>query len=168
MLKKTTHDSELPAVGQQVITACAFIHYNFGGIKKVFLCKRAETKKFLPGIYEFPGGHINFGEEIVEGLQREVYEELGMKVRVGDSFYTFAYTNPIKGSHSLEVVYFATFSDPIEKIKINSEDHATYRWFSESEIMSKAIELGKNSEDEEIKAMQKGFSLLNSHAPNFG
>ena len=44
------------------------------------------TKKFLPGLYELPGGHIEYGENIVEGLKREVLEELGMRISVGDAF----------------------------------------------------------------------------------
>src|SRR4051812_35084962 len=103
-----SHDSETPAQGQQVITACALIHHNFDGVTKVFLPKRADTKKFLPGVYEIPGGHIDFGENIIEGLKREVREELEVDVAIGDPFAVFDYTNPIKGSHSVEIIYFAT------------------------------------------------------------
>jgi 8-oxo-dGTP pyrophosphatase MutT (NUDIX family) len=85
MSMKVTHDSETPARGQQVISACAFIHHEFDGVPKVFLPKRADTKKFLPGLYELPGGHIDFGEELVDGLKREIKEELGMTVTVGDN-----------------------------------------------------------------------------------
>ena len=73
-MTKISHDSETPAVNQQVITACAFIHHNFDGVEKLFWPKRADTKKFLPGVYELPGGHIDFGEDIVEGLRREIKE----------------------------------------------------------------------------------------------
>lgn len=55
-MSKIAHDSETPAHGKQAITACAFIHTNVDGIEKVFLPKRADTKKFLPGVYELPGG----------------------------------------------------------------------------------------------------------------
>ena len=51
-MAKTFHDSETPAQGQQVITACAFIHKSFEGTEKVFLPKRAATEKFLPGVYD--------------------------------------------------------------------------------------------------------------------
>jgi ADP-ribose pyrophosphatase YjhB (NUDIX family) len=74
-----SHDSETLAVGQQVITACAFIHQQFDGVEKVFLPRRALTKKFLPGVFELPGGHIDFGEDIVVGLKREIMESLVWK-----------------------------------------------------------------------------------------
>src|SRR5581483_2945489 len=133
MTPKISHDSETPARGHQVITACAFIHHNFNGVEKVFLPKRAATKKFLPDVYELPGGHVDFGEDIVEGLKREINEEFGMSISVGDPFAAFTYKNKIKGSHSIEVIYFATFISDIKKLKINPEDHSTYGWFSEDQ-----------------------------------
>jgi len=58
-MPKTTHDSERPAEVRQVISACAFIHHDFDGVKKLFLPRRAATKKFLSGLFELPGGHIS-------------------------------------------------------------------------------------------------------------
>jgi 8-oxo-dGTP pyrophosphatase MutT (NUDIX family) len=162
-----SHDSETLASGQQVITACGFIHHDFDGINKVFLPKRASTKKFLPNVYELPGGHIDFGEDIVVGLKREIKEEFGMNISVGDPFYTFTYTNEIKGSHSIEVIYFATFVDPIDKITLHPEDHSEYNWFTKEEIMEKVATLNQLDDDKEIQAILKGFSLLSGAPLNF-
>lgn len=155
----TIYDSETSTPGKQVITACAFIHTTVNYVPKVFLAKRADTKKFLPGVYELPGGHIDFGEEIEIGLKREIFEEFGINVSLGDPFYVFDYKNPVKGSHSVEVIYFAKFVDAIEKIVLNPEDHSRCDWFAEDEI-EKALTYGKQNEDEEIKAIMKGFDLL--------
>lgn len=157
-----SHDSETPAEGKQVMTACAFIHQNIGGVEKLFLPKRALTKKFLPGFFELPGGHINFGEDIVDGLKREVIEEHGMRITVGDPFSVFTYTNHIKGSHSIEVDYFAKFEDPIENIKINSEDHSEFKWISENDVPS----IGEIS-PETLEVVQKGFALLHGETAAF-
>ena len=159
---KVSHDSETPAEGKQVITACAFIHHKFDGIKKVFLLRRAATKKFFPDVFEIPGGHIDFGEDIVEGLEREVFEEHEMKIHVGDPFAAFTYTNEIKGSHSIEVVYFVKFIDPLENIKIHPEDHSEYKWISQGEVDS----LSPIS-PAELKNVKKGFELLNNSKPHF-
>lgn len=158
-MNATTGDSETPAHGQQLITACAFIHKKIDGIDKIFLPKRAETKKFLPGVFEVPGGHIEFGENLVDGLKREIQEELHVDIEVGDPFYVFTYTNHIKGSHSIEVVYFATFKNDVDTIKLNPEDHSEYAWFAENEL-DQAYSPTKNADDEEFKAMRKGFALL--------
>lgn len=166
MPDKVLHDSETLAIGKQVITACAFIHQNFDGIEKVFLPKRAESKKFLPGVFELPGGHVDFGESIIEGLKREIKEELGMDIEVGDSFYAFTYSNEIKGSHSIEVIYFASFSQPNEDIKLNPDDHSEYKWIAEDEL-DQIMTTNKRGDDPEIQALQKGFSLLRGNQPNF-
>lgn len=155
----TQHDSEIPADGRQVFTACAFIHKKIEGVEKVFLAKRALTKKFLPGVYEMPGGHVDFGEEMTVGLKREVKEEFQMDIEVGDPFEVFTYTNQIKRAHAIEVIYFATFVTPLELIQLNPEDHELWGWFEEKEIDT-VVATNRRGEDPEIVAIKKGFRLL--------
>lgn len=153
------HDSETPAIGQQVFTACAFIWHDFDGVRKVFLPKRADTKKFLPGVYELPGGHIDYGEDLKAGLAREIMEELGMHVEIGEVVDVFTYMNDIKQSQSIEVVYFAQFTDPIEQICIDPEDHSSYGWFAEDEL-DQVYSSQKGVDDSEFKVIRKGFEKL--------
>jgi 8-oxo-dGTP diphosphatase len=167
MEQKTSHDSETAAHGQQVITACALIHKNFDGAEKVFLPRRADTKKFLPGVYEFPGGHIDYGEDLVEGLKREIKEEFEVDINVGEPFAAFTYTNEVKGSHSIEVIYFATFISPIEDIKIHPDDHSEFGWFAEDEL-DKVIDNNKRDDDPEINALKRAFHLFKGDSLNFG
>ncbi len=162
-MTKTTHDSEVAAHGLQVFTACAFIHRNVDGATKLFMPKRADTKKFLPGLYELPGGHIDFGETMVSGLKREIQEELGIEIAVGDPFYVFTYTNQIKGSHSIEVVYFAQLIGSPDDITLHPEDHSSCGWFTEQE----AIKLNNNDQDAELAVIKKGFALLRGEQLNF-
>lgn len=164
---KTQHDSEVLAEGQQVITACALIHHTFDGVQKIFMPKRAATKKFLPDVFELPGGHIDFGEEMIDGLIREVYEEFAMRITVGDPFACFTYKNDIKRSHSIEVIYFATFVDPIDGIQLNPEDHSEYRWVSEEEL-PELYSQQKDVDDKEFEVVRKGFELLRGALPSFG
>jgi 8-oxo-dGTP diphosphatase len=160
------HDSETPAKGQQVITACAFIHHKFKGVEKAFLLKRSTNRKFLPGVFEIPGGHIDFGEDIVAGLKREILEETGKEISVGDPFFVFTYLNNVKESHSIEVIYFTVFKEVAHNVTLNPEKHTEYGWISESDI-SKIIKSGKPEDDPEITAIKKGFSLLKGAYPDF-
>lgn len=166
-MTKIQHDSETPAEGRQVITACVFIHHVFEGVEKVFLPRRAATKKFLPGVFELPGGHIDFGEDIVAGLKREIKEEFGMDIKVGDPFGCFTYGNPIKGSHSIEVVYFATFVNPLDNITLSPEDHSEYVWVAKDDLQA-VYTNQKGVDDVEFKLVSKGFALLAGEQPQFG
>ena len=152
------NDSEVPAVDKQVIVACAFIHHNFDGVEKIFMPKRAATKKFMPSVFELPGGHVDFGEDIVAGLKREIREEFGKIITVGDPFAAFTYHDSVKGSHSIEVVYFAQFDD-IGNIQLNPKDHSEYKWLSFDEL-PKIFGNGKDETDEEIQLIKRGFVLL--------
>lgn len=152
-------DSELLAEGQQVITACALVHQKINGVEKVFLAKRAETKKFLPGVFEIPGGHIDFGEDLVVGLKREFKEEFGADIVVGDPFAAFTYENHIKKSHSVEIIYFARLASD-SKITLNTDDHSTSIWVGEDEL-DKIYSPHKGPDDDEFVVLKKGLSILN-------
>lgn len=164
-----SHDSETPAHGQQIFSVCGFVWHDFDGVKKLFLPRRAATKKFWPDVYELPGGHVDWGETFEDALIREVKEEFDMTIKLGDPFYLFTYDNHVKGSHSVEVIYFATFTDPLENIKLEPEDHSEYKWLSEDGLPQIYGIGGKDEDNEEVLAMKRGFEILNGRRPvDFG
>ncbi len=164
-----SHDSETPAHGQQVFSVCAFVWHDIDGVKKLFLPRRAKTKKFYPDVFELPGGHVDWGETFEGAVEREVKEEFNVTIKVGDPYYVFTYDNPVKGSHSVEVIYFAAFIDSIEKITLDKDDHSEYMWLSEEELPQIFGLGGKGKDDPEVKAMLRGFELLNGRGTiNFG
>jgi 8-oxo-dGTP diphosphatase len=156
-------DSATPAIGQQVITAVAFIHQAVDGVEKVFLPRRSVGKKFKPGVFEMPGGHIDFGEDMVAGLKREIKEEFGIAITIGDPFAAFTYINEVKQSHAIEVAYYATFPGDPRSICLDPEEHSEYVWLSEEEL-SRAYTADKPADDEEFVAVRHGFALLNGQA----
>jgi 8-oxo-dGTP diphosphatase len=51
---------------------------------KVLLPKRSANLKKMPNKYEFPGGKVEKGESLKEGLKRELKEELSIDVNIED------------------------------------------------------------------------------------
>ncbi|MFA4946097.1 MAG: NUDIX domain-containing protein [Candidatus Micrarchaeia archaeon] len=130
------------------VTVVGFVHTR----GKLLICKRAETKKFLPGYWELPGGHVEEGEIPQDALRRELKEELGIDSTVLNPFDCFSYSSH-KGA-SIEIAFFVTVEKPASIAPVNREDVAEVRWVNEKEL-----DLFKISEQEKA-VMKTGFRLL--------
>jgi A/G-specific adenine glycosylase len=58
--------------------------------KKILIARRPE-EGLLGGLWEFPGGKREPGESLPACLEREICEELGIRVEVGDLFLTIGH-----------------------------------------------------------------------------
>lgn len=50
---------------------------------RIFLARRGPKAKNERGLWEFPGGSVEFGETLTQALQREMQEEYGVQISVG-------------------------------------------------------------------------------------
>lgn len=49
--------------------------------KQVLFLKRTDYHKKFAGEWDLPGGHVHVGEELMDGLFREVEEETGLTIK---------------------------------------------------------------------------------------
>ena len=57
---------------------------------KILIASRPVTKKFS-GFFEFPGGKVEKDECLLESLDREIYEELGIRLDFRKIYYLYNY-----------------------------------------------------------------------------
>ncbi|MEP0800968.1 8-oxo-dGTP diphosphatase MutT [Funiculus sociatus] len=59
--------------------------------QKQILIDRRRPGGLMGGLWEFPGGKIEPGETVVECIKREIKEELGIEIEVGDRLIVIDY-----------------------------------------------------------------------------
>jgi 8-oxo-dGTP diphosphatase len=62
---------------------------------KILITQRPDDVH-LARLWEFPGGKVEAGESLESALQREIREELGIDITVGDEFYRVEHNYPEK------------------------------------------------------------------------
>jgi 8-oxo-dGTP diphosphatase len=90
---------------------------------------------------KFPGGGLEFGEGLADGLKRELQEELGVDAEIGELFYVndFFQKSAFRETDQLISFYFGAFVDT-ESIPASNhavpltEDGEKVRWVSMSDL----------------------------------
>jgi mutator protein MutT len=82
----------------------------------------------LAHLWEFPGGKVESGESLEVALRREILEELGLKIRVYDEFFTVDHDYPAKSVrlHFFNCVVIEGDPQPL--------DVADLRWVSPRDL----------------------------------
>ena len=110
--------------GVQLVTA-AIIEEN----GRIFIARRGPGKH-LAGKWEFPGGKIEPGETPEQSLERELVEELGIHVRVGELLCSVRYQSPAVNLELLAFRVTARTGDPV------LHEHQDCRWVLPGELLS--------------------------------
>ena len=106
---------------------------------QLLLARRSLRRKAYPGLWSFPGGHVEPGEPLEQALLREAGEEIGIVPVV----YTVcglitepdaAHTSP--GTYHLYAVTQWEGGEP----RIRDDEHSELRWFDLAALPELALE----------------------------
>lgn len=97
--------------------------------EKILLMKRADSKKMMPGRWEFPGGGVEEDETPEEAALRELEEETGLEEEMsvrGES----AEIDTVHGRLRI----FPFLVETVEGKIALSREHTDYKWISKDEL----------------------------------
>jgi 8-oxo-dGTP diphosphatase len=103
---------------------------------RVLLTQR-KAGSHLAGAWEFPGGKVEPGEDPRSALERELREELGIEVRVGEIVDVTFHRYEDAGKAVLRVFYEAARTR--ESAEPRALDVAAYRWATRDELRDEAF-----------------------------
>ncbi len=92
--------------------------------------KRNENDDLYPGAWEFPGGHLEDGKTLKDGLKRELMEEISY-IEDFNPIITH-YFDEVKEKnnefiHDLEIDFIVNVNKSKVNVKL-SEEHSDYKW----------------------------------------
>ena len=77
---------------------------------RLFLSRRGRQAKNERGLWEFPGGSVEFGEKLADALQREMREEYGSDIQVGELLDVVDHILPEEGQHWVSPSFLCTIT----------------------------------------------------------
>jgi len=94
---------------------------------KILITQR-HAKSHLGGLWEFPGGKREPGETFEQCLVREIREELGIEVEVGEMFEEISHT------YAERTVHLKFFTCKLISGKPRTLDCAAFKWVDKTEL----------------------------------
>lgn len=107
---------------------------------KFLLVKRSPNDYNAPGLWEFPGGKLEEGQDVSQALEREVFEETGLSLTTTTRVaFVESYIIP-KGKYEGMpfVVIIGIGKNTDDKVTL-SEEHTEYKWVTYDEALSMNI-----------------------------
>lgn len=112
-------------------------------------------------LWSMPGGGMEFGENIIEALEREFREETGLKINVGRFLFVYEFLNP--PLHAVELYFEVHQAGGSLKKGVDPEVHEDHQHILETKFVSFS-ELGIMDlavKHEILRKVESGNDLLN-------
>lgn len=104
----------------------ALLFYN----NKFLILKRSKKSNGEFGFWEFPGGRLEFFEDPMDGLKREIQEEAGVDIDIKFPLGVWDH----KRNNDMHVIGITFLAKAISDEIVLSDEHLEYKWITKEEF----------------------------------
>lgn len=102
---------------------------------RLFLARRGPQAQNQRGLWEFPGGSVEFGERHCDALKREMREEFGIAISVGELLDIIDDILPLEGQHWVSPNYICRIVSGTPQI-LEPHKCSEIGWFDPARVPS--------------------------------
>lgn len=136
-----------------ILVAAAVIENSAG---EILIARRPLHHKVAGGEWEFPGGKVEPGEDPRSTVRREISEELGLDIAVGDLVDVSSHVYPLESGDDLHVVLIGYHCSLLGgELRLN--DVAEIAWIARAEYAT--VLLGRPVAAADMPLFQRVFGV---------
>lgn len=102
---------------------------------KILILKRIKDT-YEGGYWDLPGGTLEDGEDLTEGVKRETFEESGLKIENPGLFYYSSNVDIRKNKQFITIIFITELNDNKPIVVTNPEEHSESKWISPEDIVN--------------------------------
>lgn len=112
--------------GEIVVAVKSLLLHN----RRALIMHRSNADRYGGGIWEFPGGKLEFGEGLQQAILREIQEETGLAATVQRLLYAASFqTGPAR-----QIIILNYLCHTAQNDVVLSSEHQAFRWASRAEM----------------------------------
>ena len=97
---------------------------------EIFCARRPLDKKF-GGLWEFPGGKVEIGETLERALERELLEELNLKIQTKNIFMQ------VEKEYDTFIINLTCLNcNIVDFSNFNLNEHLEYKWLKKEDLLT--------------------------------
>jgi 8-oxo-dGTP diphosphatase len=120
----------------------------------LFLAHRGPLSKNERGLWEFPGGSVEFGENLADALKREMLEEYGIHIEVGELLDVVDHILPDEKQHWVSPTFICRIIEGVPAI-LEPGKCSQIGWFRLDNFPSNLSQISKVNLEHYIIRMTK-------------
>jgi mutator protein MutT len=110
-----------------VVVGCLIKNNN-----KILLLKRGDDEDSYPGLWELPGGKVEFGESLDQAVKREVREETGLELNSFQlcGYFQYIINKPDLTKYAVQINFVAE----TKQLKVAVTEHTDFKFVTIDEL----------------------------------